>query len=744
MAKGGTWPTCASPRRCRWTRMVGGDLLDLPARAAARARDRRACRAWPATVGYRCAAHEYRLAAGGHAHVLLYNRLMPWDHLPGWLLHREAGGYAARFDGSDYLPTHRDGGLICAPDRDSWEALRARAARPVSDDEDGEDTPPGLPPGTPFYMTPAGAAALREEIRALWEDERPKVVEVVSWAASLGDRSENADYQYGKRRLRQIDGRVRFLRKRLERVQVVDPAAQAKRDQVFFGATVTYARVSDDAEVTIRIVGVDEADGRARRHRLGGAGGARAAGRAGGRPAALPHPGRAPRRSRWWRSCIHRPAIRAGATPPERAAPTGCGAHRDQAEGVVCGVRTGRAGGTQACAPARLRAHGDPVGCFPRSASARAISSGDHRHLPLARRALTPSDCGKAWRDAMSTLDETDPLCPPPPPGIETVIIPRAHDVGGFEVRRALPARERQLVGPFIFFDQMGPGRIPDRAGAGCAAAPAYRPVDRDLPVRGRDPAPRQPRLAAADPPGRRELDDRRARHRAFRAHRRGAARPRRGGMFGIQSWVALPKAAEETRARLRPPRRRRAAGGGRPGRAAAPDRRARAGGCARRSTVSSPLFYADAVLAPGARLPLPDQHEERGAYVVQGSVEVAGAAFEAGRMLVFRAGDALALDRRAAGRAAAAAGRRGDGRAALPVLELRLLLARADRAGQGRLEGRPLRQGAGRRGGVHPAARRARDGAGRDAPGLRSRYRQSSAKTAVWSGPSRRQAAVV
>lgn len=128
------------------------------------------------------------------------------------------------------------------------------------DDDDGDDGPPGLPPGTPFYMTPAGAAALREEIRALWEDERPKVVEIVSWAAALGDRSENADYQYGKRRLRQIDGRVRFLRKRLDRVQVVDPATQAKRDQVFFGATVTYARMSDDAEVTIRIVGVDEAD----------------------------------------------------------------------------------------------------------------------------------------------------------------------------------------------------------------------------------------------------------------------------------------------------------------------------------------------------------------------------------------------------------------------------------------------------------------------------------------------------
>jgi transcription elongation factor GreB len=114
-------------------------------------------------------------------------------------------------------------------------------------------------------MTPAGAEALRAELRRLWDEERPKVVEVVSWAAGLGDRSENADYQYGKRRLRQIDGRVRFLRKRLERVQVVDPAAQAKRDRVFFGATVTYARLSDDAEVTITIVGVDEADSAAGR-----------------------------------------------------------------------------------------------------------------------------------------------------------------------------------------------------------------------------------------------------------------------------------------------------------------------------------------------------------------------------------------------------------------------------------------------------------------------------------------------
>ncbi|WP_408906251.1 inositol monophosphatase family protein [Roseomonas rosulenta] len=83
-----------------------------------------------ATVGYRCAAHEYRLTASGHAHAQLYNRLLPWDHLPGWLLHREAGGYAARFDGSDYCAAHRDGGLICAPDRESWEALRAALLDP--------------------------------------------------------------------------------------------------------------------------------------------------------------------------------------------------------------------------------------------------------------------------------------------------------------------------------------------------------------------------------------------------------------------------------------------------------------------------------------------------------------------------------------------------------------------------------------------------------------------------------------
>jgi fructose-1,6-bisphosphatase/inositol monophosphatase family enzyme len=79
-----------------------------------------------ATVNFRCAAHEYRLVVGGHAHLLMYNRLWPWDHAPGWLLHAEAGGYAARFDGRPYDPArHRDGGLICAPDRAGWEEAHA-------------------------------------------------------------------------------------------------------------------------------------------------------------------------------------------------------------------------------------------------------------------------------------------------------------------------------------------------------------------------------------------------------------------------------------------------------------------------------------------------------------------------------------------------------------------------------------------------------------------------------------------
>jgi transcription elongation factor GreB len=127
------------------------------------------------------------------------------------------------------------------------------------EEEDGPDEAPALPVGTKNYMTPRGFAMLREEYRTLLRVERPKVVEVVSWAAGNGDRSENGDYIYGKKRLREIDRRIRFLSKRLEAAEVVEPGQRTNFDQVFFGATVTYA-TEDDHEHTVTIVGIDEAD----------------------------------------------------------------------------------------------------------------------------------------------------------------------------------------------------------------------------------------------------------------------------------------------------------------------------------------------------------------------------------------------------------------------------------------------------------------------------------------------------
>src|SRR6478735_96873 len=128
----------------------------------------------------------------------------------------------------------------------------------LDDDEDGGGLPP-LPAGGKNYITPQGYARLREELFQLIDEERPKVVEVVHWAASNGDRSENGDYIYGKKRLREIDRRIRFLTKRMEIAEVTDPSVHAGRDQVFFGATVTYAEESGQ-ERTVTIMGIDEAD----------------------------------------------------------------------------------------------------------------------------------------------------------------------------------------------------------------------------------------------------------------------------------------------------------------------------------------------------------------------------------------------------------------------------------------------------------------------------------------------------
>ncbi|TSE34548.1 Transcription elongation factor GreB [Tepidimonas charontis] len=128
-----------------------------------------------------------------------------------------------------------------------------------TDDEDDELPQQRVPVGAKNYMTPAGYARLRAELMHLIDEERPRVVETVAWAASNGDRSENGDYLYGKKRLREIDRRIRFLTKRLERAEVVDPSVHHGKDQVFFGATVTYAR-ADGSEETVTILGIDEAD----------------------------------------------------------------------------------------------------------------------------------------------------------------------------------------------------------------------------------------------------------------------------------------------------------------------------------------------------------------------------------------------------------------------------------------------------------------------------------------------------
>jgi transcription elongation factor GreB len=130
-----------------------------------------------------------------------------------------------------------------------------------SDSDDEEELQPALklPAGTRNYITPAGHARLKDELEHLVKRERPHVVEIVAWAASNGDRSENGDYIYGKRRLREIDRRIRFLTKRLEIAEIVDPLRQGSNDQVFFGARVTVADI-EGVENTYTIVGVDEAD----------------------------------------------------------------------------------------------------------------------------------------------------------------------------------------------------------------------------------------------------------------------------------------------------------------------------------------------------------------------------------------------------------------------------------------------------------------------------------------------------
>lgn len=128
------------------------------------------------------------------------------------------------------------------------------------EDDDAEAGAPALPPGSANYMTRRGYNVLRAELEHLVKKERPELVQVVSWAAGNGDRSENGDYLYGKKRLREIDRRIRFLTKRIENAEVVDPERQQELEQVFFGATVSLCDVDGGNEATYQIVGVDEAN----------------------------------------------------------------------------------------------------------------------------------------------------------------------------------------------------------------------------------------------------------------------------------------------------------------------------------------------------------------------------------------------------------------------------------------------------------------------------------------------------
>jgi redox-sensitive bicupin YhaK (pirin superfamily) len=225
---------------------------------------------------------------------------------------------------------------------------------------------------------------------------------------------------------------------------------------------------------------------------------------------------------------------------------------------------------------------------------------------------------------------------------IETVIVPRARDLGGFEVRRALPAPRRQMVGPFIFFDQMGPAEFLTGQGIDVRPHPHIGLATVTYLYRGtihhRDSIGTDSWIE----PG--AVNWMVAGHGITHSERTdGTVRDRPHSLFGIQTWVALPKGAEDT-----PPDFQHAARDALPvldgqGKTVRLILGSAWGETAPVRTFSD-MFYADAVLAPGAQIPLPDTHEDRGAYVVEGSVTLAGDTFDAGRMMVFRPGDRVSL----------------------------------------------------------------------------------------------------
>jgi len=244
----------------------------------------------------------------------------------------------------------------------------------------------------------------------------------------------------------------------------------------------------------------------------------------------------------------------------------------------------------------------------------------------------------------MSWNPALDPDCPTGAAvdAIETVIVPRARDLGGFEVRRALPAPKRQMVGPFIFFDQMGPAEFVTGQGIDVRPHPHIGLATVTYLYRGRMHHRDSLGTDQWIEPG--AVNWMIAGHGITHSERTdGEMRARPHGLFGIQTWVALPEAQEDRAAEFQHAGKAELPfleGEGKEVRLILGD----AWGERAPVSVLSETFYADAVLQPGAAIPLPEEHEDRGVYVIEGSVEVAGQAYEAGQMMVFRPGDQVSL----------------------------------------------------------------------------------------------------
>ncbi len=245
---------------------------------------------------------------------------------------------------------------------------------------------------------------------------------------------------------------------------------------------------------------------------------------------------------------------------------------------------------------------------------------------------------------SMSWMPDTEPHCPTPGnlQSLETLIVPRARDIGGFEVRRALPAPKRQMVGPFIFFDQMGPAEFIRGDGIDVRPHPHIGLATVTYLYQGefqhRDSLGTNQMIY----PG--EVNWMIAGNGVTHSERTSPeTRTGPHALFGIQTWVALPESAEDVPASFEHRDERDLPLLHDEGKTV---RLILGTAWGQQSPVKtfSEMFYADAVLEPGARLPLPDGHEDRGLYVTAGSVSIAGQAFDTGQMLVFRPGDPMTV----------------------------------------------------------------------------------------------------